>query len=130
MCVRRRRALFFARKKACTVDYYLRSITVHNRALEAEQVRNEHAMLEALLKEHSSLLTFLADLDADGLVTFEEFVIAVQSELPDVRNKKRRTGEGKNNKCDGFLFLFSPRLLGSLAFFPIMKSLPTDRPTA
>ena len=72
----------------------------------------------------------LADLDADGLVTFEEFVIAVQSELPDVRNKKRRTGEGKNNKCDGFLFLFSPRLLGSLAFFPIMKSLPTDRPTA
>ena len=46
-----RLALFFARKKACTVDYYLRSITVHNRALEAEQVRKEHAMLEALLLE-------------------------------------------------------------------------------
>eukprot|EP00966_Prymnesium_polylepis_P036823 854315-Prymnesium_polylepis.1 len=41
-----RLALFFARKKACSVDYYLRSVSVHNRALEAEQVRKEHAMLE------------------------------------------------------------------------------------
>lgn len=46
-----RLAVFFARKRACWVDYYLRSVTIHNSSLDAGQVRKEHAMLHALLLE-------------------------------------------------------------------------------
>ena len=44
-------ALFFERQRSTNVDYYLRSVTVHNRVLDGEQARKEHEMLEALLLE-------------------------------------------------------------------------------
>ena len=46
-----RLALFYARNKPCERDFYLRSATLHNRVLDHEQVRKEHAMLEEMLLE-------------------------------------------------------------------------------
>mmetsp|Transcript_31091 Transcript_31091/g.65529 ORF Transcript_31091/g.65529 Transcript_31091/m.65529 type:complete len:557 (-) Transcript_31091:1956-3626(-) len=46
-----RLAIFHARNRHSYLDYYLRSVTVHNRLLTPVQVQREHAMLEAMLME-------------------------------------------------------------------------------
>ena len=46
-----RLAVFYARNRACHVDYYLRSVTVHNRLLDAPQVRAEAEALHTMLIE-------------------------------------------------------------------------------
>ena len=86
-------ALFFERQRSTNVDYYLRSVTVHNRVLDGEQARKEHEMLEALLLE---------DAIAAAPSYLQPPLAERHSLLPfaDTRELRKRSKEIKRSSCE------------------------------